>query len=71
MPLQKSILRNALKVLKQYAEGDSLQIKQSKHITIRGQYRGNNWVFTLPCSPSWQYMERAMRSFRKFRRQYN
>ena len=71
MPLSKKIYRDTLSTLSEYSD-QPISVSQNRHIKFTGFFRGESWMFTLPCSPAGQYVERAVRSkIRRFERQYN
>lgn len=72
MPMKKAVLRDTIRILKNYADSGTLRIIQNRHTKIQGCYNGDPWIITLPCSPSGHYVERAVRSqIRRLQRQYN
>ena len=72
MPIQKSILRDTIRILSDYADNGDLTIANNRHYKISGYHNGKFWIITLPTSPSGQYVERAVRSkIRRLERQYN
>jgi hypothetical protein len=71
MALKKTIYRDTLRTLEQYSD-QPISVSQNRHIKFSGSFKGAPWVFTLPTSPSRNYLERSLRSqIRRFQRQYN
>jgi hypothetical protein len=70
MPLKKKIYRDTIRILNQFSD-QPISISQNRHLKISGSLKGESWIFTLPCSPSGDYLERSLRSqIRRFKRQY-
>jgi hypothetical protein len=71
MHLKKKIYKDTIRILNQFSD-KPISISQNRHIKISGSLKGEPWVFTLPTSPSGDYLERSLRSqIRRFKRQYN
>ena len=71
MHLSKKIYRDTLRTLSDYSDSP-IRVMRNRHYVFRGSRKGIPWVFTLPCSPSGQYVEHSVRSMiRRFERQYN
>jgi len=71
MYLKKKIYRDAIRILNQFSDLP-ISISQNRHIKVSGCFKGESWIFTLPTSPSGNYLERSLRSkIRRFKRQYN
>lgn len=71
MALKKTIYRDTLRTLEHYSD-EPISVSQNRHIKFSGSFKGAPWVFTLPTSPSRNYLERSLRSqIRRFQRQYN
>ena len=71
MHLSKKIFRDTLRTLGFYSDYP-IRIMRNRHYVFRGTHNGMPWMFTLPCSPSGQYVERSVRSMiRQLQRQYN
>jgi hypothetical protein len=67
---RKKIYRDAIRVLNQFSD-TPISILQNRHIKVSGSFKGASWIFTLPSSPSGDYLERSLRSqIRRFMRQY-
>jgi hypothetical protein len=71
MPLSKKIYKDTLRALSNYSDSP-IRVFRNRHYVFRGSRNGMPWLFTLPCSPSGQYVEHSVRSMiRRFHRQLN
>ena len=71
MHLSKKIYRDTLRNLSDYSDSP-ICVTRNRHYVFRGSHKGVPWIFTLPCSPSGQYVEHSVRSMiRRFQRQHN
>ena len=71
MPLSKKIYKHTLRALSNYSDSP-IRVFRNMHYVFRGSHKGTPWLFTLPCSPSGQYVEHSIRSMiRRFYCQFN
>ena len=71
MPLSKKIYKDTLRALGFYSDSP-IRVFRNRHYVFRGCYKGMPWMFTLPCSPSGQYVEKSIRSMiRRFHHRFS
>ena len=71
MGISKKLRQQTLRFLLPYADNNLICVTQKKHLKYTGVFQGEQWTFTLPCSPSGQYVEGSLRSLeRKFKRRF-
>ena len=71
MGISKKLRQQTLQFLLPYADNKMISVTQKKHLKYTGVFQGKQWTFTLPCSPSGQYIEASLRSQeRKFKRRF-
>jgi hypothetical protein len=71
MGISKKLRQQTLRLLLPYADNQMIRVTQKKHLKYTGMFEGEKWTFTLPCSPSGQYVEGSLRSLeRKFKRRF-
>jgi len=71
MGITRKLRQQTLRQLLPYTDNNIISITQKKHLKYSGVFKGEKWTFTLPCSPSGQYVEGSLRSLqRRFKRRF-